>query len=47
MRTMMKVRLVLGAVLLAGALYALAAAPGFVSDLASTVPVRPALKALR
>jgi len=47
MRTMMKVRLVLGAVLLAGALYALTAAPGFVSDLASTVPVRPALEALR
>ncbi len=47
MRTIEKVRLVLGAMLLAGALYALAAAPGFVSDLASTVPVRPALEALR
>jgi len=47
MRTMMKVRLVLGAVLLAGALYALAAAPGFVSDLASTVPVQPVQETLR
>ncbi len=47
MRTIEKVRLVLGAVLLAGALYALATAPGFVSDLASTVPVRPAQEALR
>ena len=47
MRTIEKVRLVLGAVLLAGALYALAAAPGFVSDLASTVPVRPVQDALR
>ncbi len=47
MRTMMKVRLVLGAVLLAGALYALAAAPGFVSDLASTAPMRPVHEVLR
>ncbi len=47
MRTMQKVRLVLGAMLLAGALYALAAAPGFVSDLASTVPVRPVQETLR
>jgi len=47
MRTTMKVRLMLGAVLLAGALYALAAAPGFVSDLAFTVPVRPTQEALR
>ncbi len=47
MRTMQKVRLVLGAMLLAGALYALAAAPGFVSDLASTVPMRPVQESLR
>ncbi len=47
MRTVQKVRLVLGAVLLAGALYALAAAPGFVSDLASTVPMRPVQETLR
>jgi len=46
MRTMMKVRLVLGAVLLAGALYALAA-PGFVSDLASTVAISPMREAFR
>ncbi len=47
MRTMMKVRLVLGAVLLAGVLYAVVGAPGFVSDLASTVPARPAQEVLR
>ncbi len=47
MRTMQKVRLVLGAMLLTGALYALAAAPGFVSDLASTVPMRPVQESLR
>jgi hypothetical protein len=47
MRMMQKVRLVLGAVLLAWALYALAAAPGFVSDLASTVPMRPVQETLR
>ena len=47
MRTVQKVRLVLGAVLLAGALYALAAAPGFVADLASPVPVRPMQETLR
>ncbi len=38
MRTIEKVRLVLGAVLLAGALYALAAAPGFVSDRKRPMP---------
>jgi hypothetical protein len=47
MRTIEKMRLVLGAVLLAGVLYALVGAPGFVSDLASTVPVRPVQDALR
>ena len=40
MRTIEKVRLILGAMLLAGALYALVAVPGLLSDLASTVPVR-------
>jgi UPF0716 family protein affecting phage T7 exclusion len=47
MRTMMKMRLVLGAILLAGVLYALVAAPGFVSDLASTVAVSPMREAFR
>ncbi len=47
MRTIEKVRLVLGAMLLAGVLYALAAAPGFVSDLASTLAVPPMREAFR
>ncbi len=47
MRTIEKVRLVLGAILLASVLYALVAAPGFVSDLASTVAVSPMREAFR
>ncbi len=47
MRTIEKVRLVLGAILLAGVLCALVGAPGFVSDLASTVAVSPMREAFR
>ena len=38
MRATETVRLVLGAMMMAGVLYALVAVPGFMSDLASTVP---------
>ena len=47
MRTIEKVRLVLGAMLLAGVLYALVTVPGLASDLASTVPERPTLEAFQ
>ena len=40
MRTTETVRLALGAMLMAGVLYALMAVPGLLSDLASTVPDR-------
>ena len=47
MRATETVRLVLGAMLIAGVLYALAAAPGFLSDLASTVPDQPLREVFR
>ncbi len=47
MRTTEKVRLVLGAMLLAGVLYALVGAPGFVSNLARTVPELPIRETFR
>lgn len=47
MRTSETVRLVLGAMLMAGVLYALVAAPGFTSDLTSTVPDQPLREAFR
>lgn len=40
-------RLVLGAVLLAATLFALVAVPGFMSDRASTVPLRQMREVLR
>jgi len=46
MWTIEKVRLVLGATLLAGVLYALVGAPGFMSDLASTVAIPPMREAV-
>ena len=47
MKMIKKLRLVLGAMLLAGVLYALVTVPGLASDLASTVPERPTLEAFR
>ena len=47
MRAIETVRLMLGAMLMAGVLYALAAAPGFMSDLASMVPDQPLREASR
>ncbi len=47
MRATETVRLVLGAMMMACVLYALAAAPGFLSDLASTVPDQPLREASR
>ena len=47
MRTIEKVRLVLGAMLLAAVLYALVTVPGFMSDLASTVVGPPMREAFR
>jgi len=40
MRTRNMVRMIAGAVLMAAALYAVLAVPGFVSDMDSTVPAR-------
>ena len=47
MRTIEKVRLVIGALLMAAALFALMSAPGFMSDLDSTAPLQELREALR
>lgn len=47
MRRNEKLRLVIGAVLLAMTLFAWVAAPGFLSDRDSTAPLRPAQGARR
>ena len=39
MATLKRLKLVLGSVLFAGVIYAILAAPGFLSDSASTVPM--------